>query len=83
MAQRTVKRSRKLDGDITHLCGDWGDSPVAKNLVRKQIEGRIHVYEVGGSVVEVVKDPTVADGFYLRSRKDGSTKNNLDELPDC
>jgi hypothetical protein len=49
------------------------------------IEGRNHTYYVqalGTSRVEV-RVVTGTTGKYLRSDSDSSSKNNLDNLPDC
>jgi len=89
MTDRQVKRSRKdLGGDITALCNPgefW--SPRSKDHVISDIESRAHTYTViwpagtgKPTPVRVVNGPK---GKYLRSDRDDTTKNNLDELPDC
>lgn len=86
MAERQVTASGKdKDGDITALCNkaaSW--SPRKKADAIKDIEDKVHIYYVGTgprrTVVRVVKGQS---GKYLRSTADGSTHNNLDDLPDC
>jgi len=87
MAERRVSRTRKdSDGDITHVChpgADW--SPRASSLVISDIENSRYRYYVinskgGRTYIEVVDGPTRK---YLRTRKDETPCDNLDELPDC
>lgn len=87
MSTRYVYKSGKdKDGDITSLCSAgeaW--SPRLKADAIRDIEGSAHVYRVRwtdgqDTVVRVVNGAT---GKYLRTQRDGSTKNNLDDLPDC
>lgn len=87
MADRRVTHTRKdRDGDITALGNpgqDW--SPRMKASAIADIEGRIHTYYVqapGTSRVEV-RVVNGSTGKYLRSDPDPSSKNNLDNLPDC
>ena len=84
MADRRVTATGKdPDGDITKLCGSWGNA--TKNLAILNIEAGTHKYYVqqpGTSRVDV----HVADGptgKYLRTDADQAPKNNLDNLPDC
>lgn len=86
MADRRVTGSGKdRDGDITHLCNpaDWGTT--AKAATIQQIESGTHRYYVqqpGTSRVDVrvVQGTT---GKFLRSDPDRSSRNNLDNLPNC
>lgn len=87
MARRQVTRSRKdRDGDITALCkpGEvW--SPRQKRDAIEDIESRRHSYYVdvpgkGPVDIHVVRGST---GKYLRTDPDKTTRNNLDDLPDC
>lgn len=88
MADRLVTASGKnSDGDITALCqaGAWW-SPRRKPDAISDIEGGIHRYYVrleGYREVDihVVKHPRY--GKYLRTDPDKTSKNNLDDLPDC
>ena len=81
MTKQITGTRKNADGDITHLCGrSFLDS---KREVRRNIEANNDVYLSGRSRVEVVTDPRVADGFYLRTIADGSTGNNLDQKPNC
>lgn len=86
MADRAVRKTGKDDdGDITSLCDDdasW--SPRLKADAIADIDGKLHTYYVpwksGRTEITVVNGAT---GKYLRTLRDGSTGNNLDELPDC
>ena len=86
MSDRAVRNTGKdRDGDITKLC-DPGQawSPRIKADVIRDIEGGIHTYYVpwqsGRTEIRVVNGPT---GKYLRTDRDSTSKNNLDDLPDC
>lgn len=86
MADRAVyKTGKDKDGDITSLCNDgaaW--SPRKRADAINDIETGLHTYYVpwksGRTDIHVVDGP---NGKYLRTSRDGSSKNNLDELPDC
>lgn len=86
MAERAVSRTGKdSDGDITRLChpgSAW--SPRTKRDVINDIESGAHRYYVpwttGRTEIHVAKRGSVK---YLRTDRDNTTKNNLDELPDC
>jgi hypothetical protein len=87
MAERYVRATKKdRDGDILALCNSgevW--SPRPKQDAINDIESRTHRYFVqwpGAQRTEitVVKGP---NGKYLRTDRDSTTRNNLDDLPDC
>lgn len=87
MADRQVTATRKdSDGDILALCNAgeiW--SPRAKADAISDIDNRIHTYfvrwqDVGRTEIRVVNGPA---GKYLRTDRDNTTRNNLDDLPDC
>lgn len=85
MADRRVTHSRKnRDGDITAI-GTPGQywSPRAKADAISDIELRIHTYYVQWpekrTEIRVVDGAT---GKYLRTDRDNTTRNNLDDLPD-
>lgn len=87
MADRSVTATRKdEDGDILALCNRseaW--SPRMKQDAIHDIENKIHTYFVrweGGKRTEihVANGPT---GKYLRTDRDSTKRNNLDDLPDC
>ncbi len=86
MADRAVlKTGKDSDGDITRLCNSGATwSPRSKADAIYDIENGIHTYHVpwtdGRTEIRVVNGAT---GKYLRTQRDGSTKNNLDDLPDC
>jgi len=87
MAERAVVKSKKnRSGDILALCnpsGYW--SPRSKADVIRDIELRIHQYFVPWNdgtktPIRVVNGST---GKYLRTDKDNTSRNNLNDLPDC
>ena len=86
MADRPVRKTSKdQNGDITGLCNDGSDwSPRSKAIAIYDIENGLHTYYVpwksGRTKISVVNGGT---GKYLRTVRDGSTGNNLDELPNC
>lgn len=86
MAERRVTRSRKdRDGDITTLCNpSEGWSPRRKADAISDIDNSTHSYFVlvnGARVaIRVVDGPS---GPYLRTAPDQTSRNNLDDLPDC
>jgi len=87
MAKRFVNKSGKdRDGDITKLChaGEvW--SPRLKADAIRDIENKVHEYFVRWTDGQetIIKVVNGSSGKYLRTQRDGSTKNNLDDLPDC
>lgn len=86
MADRAVRKTRKdRDGDILALCDDgavW--SPRRKADAIRDIETGTHTYHVpwrdGRTEIRVVNGP---NGKYLRTDRDSTSRNNLDDLPDC
>jgi len=86
MADRAVTQTGKdSDGDITGLCNPsavW--SPRRKADAISDIENGLHTYHVpwttGRTEIRVVNGP---NGKYLRTDRDNTQKNNLDDLPDC
>ena len=84
MADRRVTQSGKdRDGDITALCGVWGRALKATAI--REIDDRVHRYFVrlsGGADVDVVV-VNGRSGRYLRTDPDRTSRNNLDDLPDC
>ena len=86
MADRPVRKTRKdRDGDILALCNDGsGWSPRRKADAIRDIETSTHTYHVpwtdGRTEIRVVNGPT---GKYLRTDRDNTSRNNLDDLPDC
>lgn len=87
MADRQVTQTGKdRDGDITALCNPgttW--SPRRKREAIDDIETGRHTYFVRWAddrrtEIRVVNGPT---GKYLRTGGDDTTRNNLDDLPDC
>jgi hypothetical protein len=86
MKRYVNKTGKDEDGDITKLCNDGADwSPRSKADAIGDIESRSHEYWVswpgeGETQIHVVRGAT---GKYLRTDRDDTTDNNLDDLPDC
>ncbi len=86
MADRPVGQTKKdQDGDILALCNQGSDwSPRRKADAINDIETGTHRYHVpwesGRTEIKVVNGP---NGKYLRTDRDNTTRNNLDDLPDC
>ena len=89
MAKRYVRQSGKdRDGDITKLCNSdagiyW--SPRSKSDAISDIESGAHEYWVNWLHSPETKIRVVNGryGKYLRTDRDSTSKNNLDDLPDC
>lgn len=87
MTERAVTRSRKdHDGDITGLCNPgelW--SPRNKADAIRDIEFGIHQYYVPWSdgVKTQIRVVNGSKGKYLRTDRDNTSRNNLDDLIDC
>ena len=83
---RAVTQSGKdTDGDIIRLCNPHASwSPVSKATAIRDIETKTHTYHVpwttGRTEIRVVPGP---NGKYLRTDRDNTPRNNLDDLPDC
>ncbi len=87
MAKRYVRATGKnTQGDITKLCnsGDYW-SPRSKADAISDIDGGIHEYWVNWANAPETKIKVVqgATGKYLRTDRDTTSRNNLDDLPDC
>ena len=87
MSRREVTKTKKdRDGDILALCNPgmyW--SPVSKKDAIAEIESYNNSYYVRVNYQEVeIHVVKRSDGTkYLRTDPDKTTRNNLDELPDC
>jgi hypothetical protein len=87
MAKCYVRQTGKdKDGDITRLCNSgqfW--SPRSKADAIQDIESGTHEYWVNWANYPETKIRVVtgARGKYLRTDRDQTSKNNLDDLPDC
>jgi len=87
MAKRYVAETGKdRDGDITNLClpsAVW--SPRQKADAISDIEAGLHEYWVNwtSSAETRIRVVTGPNGKYLRTDRDATTRNNLDDLPDC
>jgi hypothetical protein len=86
MADREVSQTAKNDsGEITGLCkpGAWW-SPRSKEDAIRDIDSGDHTYHVQWpekrTEIQVVDGKT---GKYLRTNRDGTTRNNLFDLPNC
>ena len=84
--ERRVRTSGKdKDGDITALCNSAeGWSPRQKADAIRDIEnGSIVYYVEEQSPRTIVQVVTEAGNKYLRTTRDTSSKNNLDNLLNC
>ncbi|MBV2149216.1 DUF3892 domain-containing protein [Sphingobium sp. AS12] len=87
MAKRYIRATGKnSQGDITKLCNSgeiW--SPRAKADAISDIESGTHEYWVNWTHYPETKIRVVngTTGKYLRTDRDTTSKNNLDDLPDC
>ena len=87
MAKRYVRQTgNDKDGDITRLCNsghDW--SPRSKTNAISDIDSGSHEYWVNWANSPETKIHVVngTNGKYLRTDRDNTSKNNLDDLPDC
>jgi len=87
MADRAVRQARHdSDGDVTAI-GDQGSawSPRLKDDAINDIESGLHRYYVPWkndphTWIRVVDGPTEK---YLRTDRDNTARNNLDDLPEC
>ena len=88
MERRVIKTRKDADGDILGLCGNWGvNNSLADISKQNAIDDiscgrcRYYVIDSGQKVyITVVNGP---NGHYLRTERDCTRGNNLDELPDC
>jgi hypothetical protein len=86
MADRPVTKTGKdRSGNIISLCNDGASwSPRKSADAISDIEYGIHSYYVpwttGRTEIRVVNGP---GGKYLRTDRDATSRNNLDDLPDC
>ena len=85
MAQRKVEKTRKSNGNITHLCNTgepW--SPVSEAQAIREIKNGLHeYYTFAKSQRATIIVVSTARGKYLKTDKDSTASNNLAELPDC
>ena len=74
------------DGDITALCNSGATwSPRSKSDAIFDIDYKVHEYWVNWAnypetQIHVVVGP---NGKYLRTDRDSTSRNNLDDLPNC
>lgn len=77
--KRTVKDS---NGDVTKLCGVWGS--VDKDVAVRRIDADPEAYFVEEESPRVyVRVVEVNSDKYLRTEADSTSKNNLENLPEC
>jgi len=86
MFEREVKNTKKdSDGDILALCNSskiW--SPRQKFDVISEIEnGNYRYYVRWKDYITYIKVVNGNNGKYLRTDHDDTTRNNLNDLPDC
>ena len=86
MADRRVTKSGKdKDGDITSLCNPTGTwSPRRKADAIADIDSKSHRYYVNEAGHETDVRVITRDGKkHLQTTADKTSRNNLDNLPDC
>ena len=85
MTRRRVTKTGKRDDDIVALCNPGSSwERVSKTQAIKDIEGNTNSYYVEEALPAVdVRVVNGSNGKYLRTTADSSSKNNLDNLPDC
>lgn len=86
MARRAVRQTRKNDdGDIMALCSDGAPwSPRSKADAIRDIDNKVHTYYVPWPEKETaIHVKPGKNGKYLRTDRDDTKKNNLEELPNC
>jgi hypothetical protein len=85
MSERDVTQTRKdRDGDITALCNpgqSW--SPRSRSNAISDIESGTHRYFVPWTDGKRTEIKVVNGPKYLRTDRDNTSRNNLDDLPDC
>ena len=80
--RRVTKTGKDKDGDITKLCGDWGSR--LKDEAISDIELKLHSYYVNESGTRSDVYIVNRNGKkHLQTTPDKSSRNNLDNLPNC
>jgi hypothetical protein len=84
--RQVIATGKDKDGDITKLCNHaqyW--SPRPKRDAIDDIDNRGIKYVVVWPDGKITPVTVVngANGKYLRTLRDGSSRNNLADLPDC
>lgn len=85
MGRAVTRTGKNATGDIIRLCNPHASwSPVSKETAIRDIETGRHNYYVpwktGHTEIRVVQG---RNGKYLRTDRDNTSRNNLDDLPDC
>ena len=83
--RKVTQTGKDTDGDITSLCnpGQWW-SPRDRGDAIKDIDDGAYTYYVEEqSPRSEVKVVSRGGKKHLQTTSDGSSKNNLDNLPDC
>lgn len=86
MVERKITHTKKDSfGNILAICspGEWW-SPKSTDEAIMEIEEYLYLYYVNVDRQKVdIKVINGSTGKYLRTDPDRTTKNNLDDLPDC
>lgn len=82
---RRVTHSRKnSDGDITHIANPSSWGTVSKADAIKHIDGNDYRYFVNEAGYESDVHVYTQNGVkHIKTYADATSKNNLDNLPDC
>lgn len=84
LERKVTGTSKDSDGDITGLCNNSGWGKVSKAEAIRHIENNTYSYYVEVSAPRVSVTVYEANGKkHLRTVSDKTSKNNLDNLPDC
>lgn len=87
MTDRAVYKTKKdNDGDILALCnaGQYWSPRSKADAIRDIESGTIRYYVPWSDGTKtIIKVVNGATGKYLRTDKDQTSRNNLDDLPDC
>ncbi len=83
--RRVTQTGKDKDGDIVKLCNPWESwSPRWVSDVISDIEQDDYEYYVkDGDEEALIRVIHGASKKYLQTEPDSSSKNNLDNLPDC
>lgn len=79
---RVTRTAKDEDGDITALCGS-GWRREKDDAIRDINTGLNRYYVEWSDVTTWVRVVAGPNGPYLRTDRDATPRNNLDELPDC
>lgn len=83
MAKQVTRSGKDRDGDITALCGSFGRASKAQAIADIRQDPKAYYVQVSGVGAVDIRVVNGASGPYLRTDPDKTSRNNLDDLPDC